>query len=116
MSVLSVLLFICGDFNFHVDTTSNDGIKFLNLLEPYSVTQYVHTSTHLHGHALDLVLTPTKPTVVSNVWVGVLVLIMQKINMQSLRCDLVNCSFATYPLDTLSETLRAIHEGFKWLA
>ena len=60
-----------GDFNIHVDTTSNDSVKFLNCLELCDIT---HTPTHLHGHILDFVLTPTEPSVVANVQVGGLIL------------------------------------------
>ena len=59
--------FMCGDFNIHVDTTSRDSTKFLNCLDSCNFTQHVHTPTHLHGHILHLVFTPTEPTVVSNV-------------------------------------------------
>ena len=61
---------MCGDFNIHVDTTSSDSTKFFSCLDPCNITQHVRTPTHLHGHILDLVLTPTEPTVVSNVRVG----------------------------------------------
>ena len=61
---------MCGDFYIHVDTTSSDSTKFLNCLDSCNITQHVCTPTHLHGHILDLVLSPTEPTVVSNVRVG----------------------------------------------
>ena len=61
---------MCADFNIHVDTTSSDSVKFLNCLESCNITQHVHTPTHLHGHILGIVLTPSKPSVVSDVQVG----------------------------------------------
>ena len=61
---------ICGDFNIHVDTSSNDSIKFQNCLESCNITQKVQTATHLHGHILDLVLTPTYASGISNVRVA----------------------------------------------
>ena len=34
------------------------------------MNQHVHKPTHLHGHILDLILTPDDSSVVSNVWVS----------------------------------------------
>ena len=70
LSSVSPSFLICGDFNIHVDTSSNDSIKFLSCLESCNITQNVLTSTHLHGHILDHVLTPTDATVISNVRVA----------------------------------------------
>ena len=127
LSSVSSSFFVCGDFNIHVDTTSSDSTKFFNYLDSYNITQHVRSPTHLHGHILDLVLTPTEPTVVSNVRVGgffsdhavvhgqldllspsapksktVTFRMYHKINMQSLMCDLANCSFVTSPDSTVS--------------
>ena len=41
-----------------------------NIINLSRVMQHVHTQTHLHGHILDLILTPADLGVVSNVWVG----------------------------------------------
>ena len=41
--------------------------KFPNCLVTCNITRDVHKPTHLHGHILDLVLTPTVPSVVFNV-------------------------------------------------
>ena len=70
LSSVSPSFLICGDFNIHVDTSSNDSIKFQNCLESCNITQNVQTATHLHGHILDLVLTPTDASVISNVRVA----------------------------------------------
>ena len=70
LSSVSPSFLICGDFNIHVDTSSNDSIKFQNCLESCSITQNVQTATHLHGHILDLVLTPTDASIISNVRVA----------------------------------------------
>ena len=67
LSSVSLSFLMCGDFNIHVDTSSNDSIKFQNCLESCNITQNVQTATHLHGHILDLVLTPTDASVISNV-------------------------------------------------
>ena len=96
-----------------VDTSSNDHKMF--------------TATHLHGHILDLVLTPTDASGISNVRVAefisdhVLVLAQldsvnppshktnvvtfrryHKIDLDSLCKDLRNCSFIKRPGDTVS--------------
>ena len=59
---------VYGVFNIHVDTSSNDSIKFQNCLESCSITQNVQTAIHLHGHILDLVLTPTDVSVISTIF------------------------------------------------
>lgn len=51
-------IFIVGDFNLHVDKYDDlDAIAFLDLLEQFDLKQCVNTSTHKHGHTLDLVIT-----------------------------------------------------------
>ena len=50
-------LIVTGDFNVHVDVIDNlDAIALRELLESVSCTQYVDTSTHIHGHTLDLII------------------------------------------------------------
>ena len=108
-----------SDINIHVITTSSDSVKFLNCLESCNISQHVHIPTHLHRHILDLVPSPTEPSVVLNVQVGgftwdhALVLGQlnlirpsapksntvtfrrnHKIKMRSLRCDLANFSLS----------------------
>ena len=61
---------ICGDFSIHVDTSSNDSVKFQNYLESCNMTQNVHTATHLQGHILDRVLSATDTSGISNVRVA----------------------------------------------
>ena len=70
LSSVSQNCLICGDFKIHVDTTSKDSEKFLNCLETCNINQLVHKPTHLHGHILDLILTPDDSSVVSNVQVS----------------------------------------------
>ena len=126
LSSVSPSFLICGDFNIHVDISSNDSINFLSCLESCNITQNVLTSTHLHGHILDLVLTPTDASVISNVRVAefisdhALVLAQlnsvtppshktnvvtfrryHKIDLDSLRKDLGNCSFVRQPGETV---------------
>ena len=116
---------ICGDFYIHGDTTSRDSEKLLNCLETYNINQHVYKPTHLHGHILDLILTPDDSSVVTNVRVSdfisdhALVLSQldftnpsvpksktvtfqrfHKIEMDSFRSDLTNCSFVKCPGNT----------------
>ena len=70
LSSVSQNFLICGDFNIHVDITSKDSEKFLNCLESCNINQHVHKPTHLHGHTLDLILTPDDSSSVSNVRVS----------------------------------------------
>ena len=42
----------------------------VNCLESRNITQNVQTAIHLHSHILDLVLTPTDASVISNVRVA----------------------------------------------
>ena len=112
---------ICGDFNIHVDTTSKDSEKFLNCLETCNINQHVNKPTHLHGHILDLILTPDDSSVVLNVWVSEFIaghaLVLghldftkpsmpirryHKIKMDRLKSDLTNCSFVECPGNTAS--------------
>ena len=126
LSSVSPLFLICGDFNTHVDTSSNDSVTFQNCLECCNMTQNVQMANHLHGHILDLVLTPTDASGISNVQVAefisdhALVLAQldsvnppsqktnvvifrryHKIDMDSLRKDLDNCSFVRRPGDSV---------------
>ena len=43
-SVNSSFIF-CGDFNIHVDTNSNESVKFQNGLESCNTNQHIHTLT-----------------------------------------------------------------------
>ena len=121
LSSVSPSFLICGDFNIHVDTSSNDSIKFQNCLESCNIIKNVQMATHLH------VLTPTDASVISNVRVaefisGHALVLSQldsvnppshktnvitfrryyKIDLDSLRKDLVNLSFIRPPGDTVS--------------
>ena len=127
LSSLSQNFLICGNFNIHVDTISKDSEKFLNCLESCNINQHVHKPTHLHGHTLDLILTPNDSSAVSNVRVSdfisdhALVLgqldftnpalptsktvtfrMFHRINMDCLRSDLENCSFVKCSGNTAS--------------
>ena len=48
---------ICGDFNIHVNKpTDQDNIKFMNILNTFSLKQVVKGSTHKLGNTLDLLI------------------------------------------------------------
>ena len=54
LSSLSSELFVCGDFNIHVDTRESTALAFLELLVSFNLKQYVDFCTHKGGHTLDL--------------------------------------------------------------
>lgn len=59
-------LIILGDFNFHVnDSSDRDACSFQDLLSSYDLHQHVKVSTHCSGHTLDLVLTRSQDSLVS---------------------------------------------------
>ena len=58
---------ILGDFNMHVDVPEGVGAKFISILESCNLDQHVTQPTHLHGHTLDLILSPSDQSVVDNV-------------------------------------------------
>ena len=51
--------FICGYFNIHIDVPCTDSYKLESLLESCNLTQSVKNTTQLHGHILDLILSPS---------------------------------------------------------
>ena len=51
--------FICGDFNIHIDVPCTDSHKLKSLLESCNLILSVSNTTHLHGHILDLILSPS---------------------------------------------------------
>jgi len=50
---------ICGDFNIHLDTISNSSLNFKSMLESCSLVQHIDFPTHIHGHTLDCLITPS---------------------------------------------------------
>ena len=51
-------LLIWGDFNIHIDDSSNGmGNQFIDLLSLFNLTQHVSFPMHKHGHILDLIIT-----------------------------------------------------------
>ena len=56
--VKSGWLLIAGDFNFHIDNTSDvSTINFINLLEAFNLRLHATQATHRAGHILDLIIT-----------------------------------------------------------
>ena len=110
-----------------MDTTSKDSEKFLNCLESCNINQHVHKPTHIHGHTLDLILTPNDSSAVSNVRVSdfisdhalvlgqldftnpsvprsktVIFWRFHRINMDCFWSDLADCPFVKCPGNTAS--------------
>ena len=66
--ILSGNLLIAGDFNYHVDNSTNtDTIKFNKILESFNLQQHVNGPTHKKGHTLDLIITRTGDRLVINI-------------------------------------------------
>ena len=62
---------LVGDFNIHVDDSSdNDTITFMDLLDSYNMLNKVTFPTHVKQHNLDLVIEDMGNTVVTNVKEG----------------------------------------------
>ena len=63
-------LLIVGDFNIHVNNVKDSsGRKFLGLISRYDMTQHVREPTYIHksGNTLDLVISYSKETLVSDI-------------------------------------------------
>ena len=61
-------LLIAGDFNFHLDDTTNcDTIKFMDILDSANLSQHVLGPTHRKGHTLDLIITQQNSNLVTDV-------------------------------------------------
>ena len=51
-------LIIMGDFNIHVENQSDSfATSFLSLIDSCDLKQHINSSTHKHGHTLDLLIT-----------------------------------------------------------
>ena len=60
-------LIIDGDLNTHVDDhDDNDVRKFFDLLYSLGLTHHVTSTTHDEGHILDLIITRTEDTCVTD--------------------------------------------------
>ena len=57
-----------GDFKIHVDgSEKNDAAQFIDLRQSADLQQHVHCPTHTSGHTLDLVISDSDNTVVTDV-------------------------------------------------
>ncbi len=64
--ILPGYILIAGDFNFHVDnTTDPDTIKFNKILESFNLQQHINGPTHKRGHTLDLSITRNEDKLVT---------------------------------------------------
>ena len=50
---------LCGDFNIHYDTASPSSLNFKSVLDSCNLVQHVDFPTHIHGHILDCLITPS---------------------------------------------------------
>ena len=121
LSSINSLYYICGDFNIHVDVPVGGGHKFTTFLDSCDLKQLVDKPTHLHGHILDLILSPCDQDTIADVKVCDFVFdhalvkcsvafscqvaytpnICQYINMSDFRLDLENNSFVKSPADAV---------------
>ena len=117
---------IFGDFNIHVDVPGGDGYKFMTFLDSCDLKQFVNQPTHLHGHTLDLILSPSDQDTIIDVKIGDFVsdhalvkcsIILphqaahtlkkvqykryHHINMSNFCSDLTNTSFVKSPTDSV---------------
>ena len=67
LSSINSSYYICGDFNIHVDVPVGDGNKFTTFLDSCDLKQLVDKPTHLHGHILDLILSPSDQDTIADV-------------------------------------------------
>ena len=68
LATISGNLLLVGDFNFHVDiSTDREAIKFLDLLNSANLHQHVVGPTHRSGHTLDLIITPKDASLVGDI-------------------------------------------------
>ena len=54
------LCVIAGDFNIHMETETANAKQLKTMLELYGLHQHIKDPTHVKGHTLDLIITPTK--------------------------------------------------------
>ena len=66
-SSLPEKLLISGDFNFHLTADCSDTKAFCDVLRSFDLDQHVTLPTHSKGHVLDLLITKSCDSLVSNV-------------------------------------------------
>lgn len=119
---------ISGDFNIHLDTATNNSEMFKALLESCNLAQHVDFPTHIHGHTLDLLITPSDFQGIANICdmgcisdhfgisckldmnspllhIAKLITFRQyhKMDRDEIKCDLHNTAFVVSPSDNASD-------------
>ena len=61
------LVILC-DFNLHLDIPSHYTETFTDILKSFGLLQHVNFPTHIHGHWLDLSITPSASQIVSSIF------------------------------------------------
>ena len=61
-AITSEHFIIAGDFNIHMETNDVNSKKMKDLMDVYDLKQHVGVPTHIKGHTLDLVITPSNDT------------------------------------------------------
>ena len=126
LSSINSSYYICGNFNIHVDVPVGDGNKLTTFLDSCDLKQLVDKPTHLHGHILDLILSPSDQDTIADVKICDFVsdhalvkcsvtfpcqvahtpnVVQYRryhcINMSDFRLDLKNTSFVKSPADAV---------------
>ena len=61
-------LVVCGDFNFHINKPmDSDTIKFINILDIFSLKQNINSITHKLGNTLDLLINDPDCVIINDV-------------------------------------------------
>ena len=66
-TVLHEDFIIAGDVNIHVETMESPARKFNDMIDLYDLKQHVVGPTHIGGHTIDVVITPSKESYVTGV-------------------------------------------------
>ena len=126
LSSINTSYHIFGDFNIHVDVPGCDGYKFMTFLDSCDLKQFVNQPTHLLGHTIDFILSPSDQDTIIDVKIGDFVsdhalvkcsIILphqaahtqnkvkyrryHRINMSDFHSDLKNTSFVKSPTDSV---------------
>lgn len=61
-------LFICGDFNIHIDDCHSSSVaSFIDLLNSFGLSQHITFPTHTAGHTLDLLISRSSSHNISDI-------------------------------------------------
>ena len=64
---MSSSIITCGDFNIHLYTNSHDSLNFKSMLASCDLVQHIDFPTHIHGHTLDCLITPSDFTGIAGI-------------------------------------------------